>query len=161
MSGNSELNKPTDILFVGEAPGQSEYAIGTPFVGPAGQELNELVEESLDPSLRYVITNAILCTPFSDESRSNIRTPSVPEIAACRTHLQRLIGILRPRHVIALGKVAERSLKKFMPERSINSDSLSFTTIIHPSAILRSTHQDLERTRAILSLKAISDKLCE
>jgi uracil-DNA glycosylase family 4 len=149
------------ILFVGEAPGQSEYALRTPFIGPAGQELSDLMSQCVPLSLRYAITNAVLCTPFTDESRSSIDTPSLPGITACRTHLQRLISILKPKHIIALGKIAERSLKKIVPQGPYVQNDLRFTTLLHPSAILRSTHPDLERARFILNLKAVVDKLCE
>jgi uracil-DNA glycosylase family 4 len=148
------------ILFVGEAPGQAEYALRQPFVGPAGQELNELIEQSLDLSVRYIVTNAVMCTPFDDESRANIRTPSLPEITECRAHLQNLVALTKPKHIVALGKVAEKSLKKFVPQRAY-SEELSFTTLMHPSAILRSTHPDLERARFVLALQAISEAICE
>jgi uracil-DNA glycosylase family 4 len=157
---DSRPGELVDILFVGEAPGQSEYALHMPFVGQSGQELNDLIEQSLDPSLRYVVTNAVLCTPFDDESRASIRTPSLPEITECRAHLQNLVALVKPKHIVALGKIAEKSLKKFVPQRAY-SEELSFTTLMHPSAILRSTHPDLERARFVLALQAISEAICE
>lgn len=143
----------TDLLFVGEAPGQSEYALRQPFVGAAGQELSDLLSEALPLSLTYCITNAVLCTPFTDDTRSSIDTPSLPGVTACRNHLQRLISILNPRYIIALGKVAERSLKKLIPQGNYSAHETRFMTLLHPSAILRSTHPDLERNRFILNLQ--------
>lgn len=160
------LDHPTiDLLFVGEAPSSQDYILRQPFSGPAGHELSELLAESLNPSIRYALTNTVHCTPFVDSSRLNIRTPSLPEITACRVHLMSLIGILDPKHIIALGKSAQKSLKKFIPERAYNwaaSDSpLAFTTLMHPEEILASKQADLERARFTLAIEAISGALCE
>jgi uracil-DNA glycosylase family 4 len=139
------LNK-VDILFVGEGPGESEYLLGKPFVGASGHELNDILEEAVPIDIRYLITNAIMCTPFLDSSLSHIGTPAAKEIDSCRSHLKKLIEITKPKAVIALGAIASRSLKKLVP---------CFRTIPHPSHILRSNHPDLERQRCILAIKAV------
>ena len=147
------LDHPTlDLLFVGEAPSSQDYVLRSPFSGPAGHELSELLEESLNPSLTYALTNAVHCTPFIDSSRLNVRTPALPEITACRTHLQALIDILKPRHIIALGKVAEKSLKKIAP-------AIPWNVLTHPEDILASKQPDLERARFTLAIESISEAL--
>lgn len=156
------LDHPTiDLLFVGEAPSSQDYILRQPFSGPAGHELSDLLAESLNPSIRYALTNTVHCTPFVDSSRLNLRTPSLPEITACRVHLMSLIGILDPKHIIALGKSAEKSLKKFIPPGKYNGQVLTFTTLMHPEEILASKQADLERARFTLAIEAISGALCE
>ena len=87
----------TDILFIGEAPGQVEYVQKEPFVGPSGICLRAIIEEAVPQSLQYIITNAILCTPFEDSSRYNIRQPSLSEIRECGHWLRLLIKKTQPR----------------------------------------------------------------
>lgn len=150
--GPYSYGKPVDILFVGEGPGDAEYILREPFKGPAGQELNELLT-ILPDSVRYLITNAVLCTPWIDDSLRTIGTPSLPEIKACGNNLRKLIAITKPTVVVALGKVAERSLKKIYGE--------PFRTLAHPSFILRSDkHQDYERQRFSVALQEIYETKC-
>src|SRR3990167_6241991 len=65
---------PADVLFVGEAPGESEDALGEPFIGPARKLLDFIILKSLtDNGFRYLIANCVVCTP--PRVRGKIRQP--------------------------------------------------------------------------------------
>ncbi|MFA6062807.1 MAG: uracil-DNA glycosylase [Gallionella sp.] len=93
-----------DWMFVGEAPGFEEDASGEPFVGHAGRLLdNMLLAIKLKRSETY-IANVIKCRPEDD------RHPHVGEISSCMPYLQRQIGLVQPKLIVALGKTAATAL---------------------------------------------------
>lgn len=135
----------TDILFLGEAPGMVEYISKEPFVGPAGDTLKYIIEQSIPLRYTYIISNVILCTPFTDESLSSIKSPpSFQEIDACRVWVSRLLTISKPTYIIGMGRTAEKTLKAL---------DYQFLHIKHPSAINRSDEMDYELASAIVSIK--------
>ncbi|MEO9136514.1 MAG: uracil-DNA glycosylase [Casimicrobiaceae bacterium] len=88
-------------MFVGEAPGADEDAQGEPFVGAAGQLLdNMLAALRLSRGVDVFIANVLKCRP------PNNRTPDRLEAAACRPYLDRQIELVAPRLIVALGKSA-------------------------------------------------------
>ncbi|AUM00029.1 hypothetical protein B4966_07540 [Rhodocyclaceae bacterium] len=92
-------------LFVGEGPGAEEDKRGQPFVGAAGQLLdNMLASIGLRRGEDVYIANAVKCRPPLN------RTPKTDEIAACRPFLVRQIELLQPRLIVALGRPAAQSL---------------------------------------------------
>lgn len=93
-----------DWMFVGEAPGLEEDAAAEPFVGHAGRLLdNMLLAIKLKRSETY-IANVIKCRPEED------RHPHVGEISSCLPYLQRQIGLVQPKLIVALGKTAATAL---------------------------------------------------
>ena len=137
------------ILFVGEAPGMTEYIQQKPFVGESGNLLNRLIEEAFPPGIVYGIANAIACTPFTNESRSKLDTPPCKEsIKACRkVWLEQYIKCVHPEKIVALGNVAASTLKAM---------KLPFVQVLHPSAILRDEkHQEYQEKRFILALQTV------
>jgi uracil-DNA glycosylase family 4 len=93
-----------DICFVGEAPGADEDRAGEPFVGPAGQVLNELLRAvGLRRQDAYIL-NLLKCRPPGN------RTPLPGELANCREYLDRQIDLVRPRALCALGGSAAQAL---------------------------------------------------
>ncbi len=94
-----------DWLFIGEAPGAEEDRRGEPFVGRAGQLLeNMLAALGLRRGDNVYIANILKCRPPGN------RDPSPAETAACRPFLDRQIDLIRPRVIVALGRVAAQSL---------------------------------------------------
>ena len=94
-----------DWLFVGEGPGADEDALGEPFVGQAGKLLdNMLLAIKLKRGNNVYIANIVKCRPPGN------RNPEADEIAACLPYLQRQIELIRPRVIVALGKVASNAL---------------------------------------------------
>ena len=94
-----------DWLFVGEGPGADEDAHGEPFVGQAGKLLdNMLAAIGLKRGRNVYIANVVKCRPPGN------RNPAPEEALACEPHLQRQIELIRPRLIVALGRVAAMNL---------------------------------------------------
>ena len=90
----------TDVLFVGEAPGRQEDKEGKPFVGRAGELLDELLEDIGLERNEVYITNTVLCRP------PNNRDPEEEEIEACTPYLDKHIDIIDPEVIVPLGSFA-------------------------------------------------------
>ncbi len=128
-----------DWLFVGEGPGADEDALGEPFVGQAGKLLdNMLMAIRLKRGENVYIANIVKCRPPGN------RAPAADEIAQCLPYLQRQIELIRPKLIVALGKVASNAL--LGREASIASlrgklhDYCGIPLIVtyHPAYLLRS-----------------------
>ncbi len=92
------------LMFVGEAPGRNEDLEGEPFVGRAGQLLNQLLDEVQIPRDTVYIANVLKCRP------PNNRDPQQDEIDACKGYLRSQIQLIRPRVVVTLGNFATKLL---------------------------------------------------
>ena len=123
------------IMFIGEGPGFYEDRDGLPFVGPAGQFLNELLR-SIGLSREDVyITNMLKCRP------PNNRDPLPGEIGACRPYLDAQMEMISPKVVVTLGRF---SFGKFFPGESIGKargkprgwKNLTVFPMYHPAAAL-------------------------
>lgn len=100
-----------EVMFIGEGPGYHEDKQGRPFVGAAGQFLNELLEiAGLDRSTVY-IANVVKCRP------PNNRDPEPDEMAACRPYLERQIALVNPKVIVTLGRF---SMASFFPGERIS-----------------------------------------
>lgn len=98
-------DEQADWLFVGEGPGADEDEQGEPFVGQAGKLLdNMLAAIEIKRGDRVYIANIVKCRPPGN------RNPEPAEAAACAGYLQRQIELIRPRLIVALGKVAAVNL---------------------------------------------------
>lgn len=153
------------LLFVGEAPGESEYIHRSPFVGPAGHELNDLLSKALPPHITYVILNSILCTPYLSANRDKIGTPTAKEYTACNSNLSSFIHIFKPLHLIAVGKVAASALSKLFTEGDPKPAHhgirfLQYTQVQHPASIIaRSKSPETDRIRFILTIQNVVNQL--
>ena len=97
-------NPQADWLVIGEAPGVDEDRQGEPFVGRAGQLLNEMLRALGLRRERVYIANILKCRP------PNNRDPKPDEVAACSGYLQRQIDVIRPRIILAVGRIAAQNL---------------------------------------------------
>jgi uracil-DNA glycosylase family 4 len=98
-------DEQADWLFVGEGPGAEEDAKGEPFVGQAGKLLdNMLASISLNRKSNVFIANVVKCRPPGN------RNPEAEEVSACEPYLTRQIQLIRPKLIVALGKVAVQRL---------------------------------------------------
>ncbi len=143
-------------MFVGEGPGFHEDQQGKPFVGPAGQFLDELLASAGLDRRRVYITNVVKCRPPGN------RDPLPSEIEACRPHLARQIEAINPRLIVTLGRY---SLAWFFPRDSISKvhgtlrerDGRFFMHMYHPAAALHAGNlrqtivQDFRRIPAALA----------
>ncbi|MDP1949881.1 MAG: uracil-DNA glycosylase [Nitrosomonas sp.] len=94
-----------DWLYIGEGPGAREDATGEPFVGQAGKLLdNMLMAIGLQRGHHVYIANIVKCRP------PNNRNPDSTEVRQCEPYLARQIELVKPKVIIALGKVAAQSL---------------------------------------------------
>lgn len=97
-------NTAADWLIIGEAPGAEEDKRGEPFVGRAGQLLDAMLQAiGLDRTTAY-IANILKCRP------PNNRDPLPEEVAACTAYLQRQIALLKPKLILAVGRIAAQNL---------------------------------------------------
>jgi DNA polymerase len=145
-----------EIMFIGEAPGYHEDQQGKPFVGAAGQFLNELLASiGLDRS-KVFIANVCKCRP------PNNRDPQPEEIAACAPFLQAQIDAIQPKIVVTLGRF---SMAKFFPGEAISKihgqarrrDGRLILPLYHPAAALhqpalkRMIEEDFKKIPALLA----------
>jgi uracil-DNA glycosylase len=97
-------NTQADIMFVGEAPGADEDEQGEPFVGRAGQLLNNMIQAMGIKREDVYIANVCKCRP------PNNRTPEKEESDTCSPFLMRQIAVVRPKVIVALGAIASKAL---------------------------------------------------
>jgi DNA polymerase len=98
-------DEKADWLLVGEAPGAEEDRLGEPFVGQAGRLLdNMLAAISLSRGKNVYIANVLKCRPPGN------RNPEPDEVAKCLPHLQRQIGLIQPKLILAMGRFASQAL---------------------------------------------------
>ncbi len=146
------------LLFVGEGPGRDEDLAGEPFVGKAGQLLNDIIKAMGLEREQVYIANIVKCRPPEN------RNPAVEEIAACMPYLRRQVEIIQPEVICALGGVAAKAL--LSSESSVGRlrgefhdyDGIPLRVTYHPAYLLRSPHekrktwQDIKAVMARLSL---------
>lgn len=153
------------MVLVGEQPGDQEDLAGRPFVGPAGQLLDDALAEAGIDRGRIYVTNAVKHFSFTVRGKRRIhQTPTANEISACRWWLDQELELVRPRLVLALGASAARSLlgKPVTIARSRGeTHHLANGTVariaVHPSYLLRLPDRDVaaeERRRFIDDLAA-------
>jgi DNA polymerase len=141
------------IMMVGEQPGDDEDRRGVPFVGPAGNILNEaLLEAGLNRDSLY-LTNAVKHFRFIPAGRARRhQTPRPSHITACRPWLEAELGVVQPDLIVCLGATAARSLLghavRVMQRRGIIQPSKwarGLMVTIHPAAVLRASEGQARR----------------
>lgn len=128
-----------DWLFIGEGPGAKEDATGEPFVGPAGKLLDNMLSAiDLQRGKGVYITNIVKCRP------PNNRNPEPIEAKQCEPFLIRQIELIKPKIILALGRVAAQNLLKC--NSNISSlrgklhqySGIPLIVTYHPAYLLRS-----------------------
>ena len=107
-----EGNVRTKILFIGEGPGANENATGRPFVGQAGNFLNQLLAIAQVKRQEVFITNVVKCRPPSN------RDPLPEELSACAKYLNRQIELINPPVIVTLGRF---SMARYFPLQRISA----------------------------------------
>ena len=129
---------PCDVMFIGEGPGADEDDQGRPFVGRAGQLLDQILEAAGMPRETVYISNVVKCRP------PNNRAPQRDEIKACWPYLEAEIKYVRPKVIVTLGNIPTKKLLdtdagitkvrgQFMDYR----DGIQIFPMFHPSYLLR------------------------
>lgn len=125
------------VMFVGEGPGEQEDLSGRPFVGPAGQLLDRIIESMKLVREECYIANVVKCRP------PNNRTPTLEWTAACGPYLERQIAIVRPSILVALGTPAGNYLTGEplgvvrLRGRIHRRGDIPLVVTYHPAALLR------------------------
>ena len=138
-----EGNARARLVFVGEAPGFEEDRQGIPFVGPAGQLLNKIIQGMKLTREQVYICNVIKCRP------PNNRDPLPEEIDTCRPFLQRQLAAINPEVICTLGTHATQTLlNTTAPVSKLRGRFQTFQDIrvmptYHPAYLLR--HPDRKR----------------
>ena len=139
-------NEHADWLFIGEGPGVREDELGEPFVGQAGKLLDQMLAAiGLKRGDHVYIANIVKCRP------PNNRNPSTEEAKLCEPYLSRQIDMIKPKLIVALGKVAAQNLlntdDSISNLRSKIHDYRDIPLIVtyHPAYLLRSLP---EKTKA-------------
>ena len=127
-----------DLVLVGEAPGEQEDIAGEPFVGKSGLLLDKILNAiGLNREKNVFIINAVKCRPDGN------RDPLPSEIESCLPYLTNQINIIQPKLIVALGKIAAKtllkkdSLLKEMRNRTFSFESFPLRVTYHPAALLR------------------------
>jgi uracil-DNA glycosylase len=138
---------PSDapVVFVGEQPGDQEDLAGLPFVGPAGQLFDRALGEAGIDRGRVYVTNAVKHFKFTPRGKKRIhQKPNAGEVEHCRWWLDRELGLIQPKLVVALGATAARALTgkdvkiTQMRGRTVTlRDGMSVLFTVHPSYLLR------------------------
>lgn len=164
-------NPRADLMFVGEGPGADEDTQGEPFVGRAGQLLNNMIKAMGIQREDVYIANVVKCRPPGN------RTPERDECDTCSPFLMRQIAVVKPKVIVALGAVAAKNLLAinapmselrgrfydFMPAGSRSRDpnwrGAKLAVTYHPAFLLRDPRQkgeawkDLQMVMKYLGLK--------
>lgn len=130
-----EGREDADIMFIGEAPGWHEDQQGRPFVGPAGQFLDEMLQSIGMKRGEVYIANVVKCRPPSN------RDPLPDEIGSCRKWLDRQMELIKPKVIVTLGR---HSMARFFPGATISkvhgtgrrSEGKAYFAMYHPAAAL-------------------------
>src|SRR5580704_4420368 len=137
-------NPRAELMFIGEAPGADEDQQGEPFVGRAGQLLNNMIKAMGLRREDVYIANIIKCRPPGN------RTPERDECETCSPFLMRQIAAIRPKAIVALGAVAAKTLLAInapMSElrgRWYDFRGTKLAVTYHPAFLLRDPRQKKE-----------------
>ncbi len=145
-----------ELMFIGEGPGADEDAQGLPFVGRAGQLLNNMITAMGLKREQVYIANIVKCRPPGN------RTPERDECETCSPFLMQQIGVIRPKIIVALGSTAAKNLLgmndsmgqlrgrfyEFSPPGVVDESGEPFTCKLavtyHPAFLLRDPRQKKE-----------------
>ena len=136
-------NRNSDWLIVGEAPGADEDFKGEPFVGRAGKLLNAMLFSMGLQRQEVFIANILKCRPPKN------RDPKINEVEACEKYLRQQIALIKPKIILALGRIAAQNLLKLdTPIGKMRGNSylypdtnLPVVVTYHPAYLLRSPRE--------------------
>ncbi|MFV8833472.1 uracil-DNA glycosylase [Aquisalimonas sp.] len=154
--------RDADILVVGEAPGAEEDRQGEPFVGRAGQLLDNMLRALGYGRDRVFIANMLKCRPPRN------RDPDPQEVEACRPYLARQIELVQPAVILAVGRIAaqnllgdERPLRMLRRQvHTLQTHAIPVVVSYHPAYLLRSpadkakAWEDLKRLRELVHARS-------
>ena len=154
-------SRDTEVLFVGEGPGENEDLQGEPFVGRAGKLLDDMLELiDLDRKKNVYIANIVKCRPPHN------RDPLNTEQDACIGYLRNQVALIRPKIIVCLGRIAAMRLirEDYRITREhgqwVEKAGVAMTALYHPAAILRDPGKRPETFDDLKSLQAKIRQVC-
>ena len=155
-------NRNAEVMLVGEGPGENEDLQGIPFVGKAGQLLDDMMKIiGLDRAKNIYIANIVKCRPPKN------RDPLNTEQDACIDWLRNQYALVRPKIVVCLGRIAATSLIR--PDFRITREhgqcfeisGRRFIATYHPSALLRDPSKRPDAFEDLRNVRSEIRKCCE
>jgi DNA polymerase len=163
-----------DWMIVGEAPGEQEDLAAEPFVGPAGQLLDQMLravgqsrraasgegvedDQAGDPSRRVFIANTLKCRPPRN------RNPEPDEMARCEPFLQRQVALVKPKLILLMGRFAVKQLLKSddaigkLRGRVHHYEGIPVVVTYHPAYLLRNLPEKAKAWEDLCLAKATAD----
>ena len=165
-----------DWMIVGEAPGEQEDLQGEPFVGPAGQLLDQMLravgqsrradsgegredDQAGDPSKRVFIANTLKCRPPRN------RNPEPDELARCEPFLKRQLALVQPKLILVMGRFAVKQLLRSdeaigrLRGRVHRYEGIPVIVTYHPAYLLRNMPDKAKAWEDLCLAKATADGL--
>lgn len=152
--------KDAEIMFVGEGPGQQEDLQGEPFVGPAGQFLDDMLSIIGLSRQNCYIANIVKCRPPQN------RDPLQLEQEACMPWLRMQTKLIGPKLIVCLGRIAAQKLirEDFRITKEhgqwTEKGGIWFTAMYHPSALLRDVSKRPDTFSDLKGLQAKVKEIC-
>ena len=151
----------SELMFIGEGPGENEDLQGEPFVGAAGKLLDDMLEMIDLHRSQVYIANVVKCRPPRN------RDPLGEEQAACRHWLDSQLDIIRPKLIVCLGRIAAAALIK--PDFKITREhgvwydigGVRAMAIYHPAALLRDPGKRPETFVDLRALRSEAKLICQ
>ncbi len=160
-TGNPEAR----VMLVGEAPGYQEEKEREPFVGPAGQKLNDILKAMGISREEVYISNIVKFRPSTPNQTTNNRKPTPEEMAACMPFVRAEIAIIKPDCIIALGGTAAEGLLGLagtvtsMRGAWHDFEGTPVRTTYHPSYLLQSGGGNPVKRQVWEDMLAVMEKL--
>ncbi|MBR2734782.1 MAG: uracil-DNA glycosylase [Clostridia bacterium] len=154
-------NPLSEVMFIGEGPGEQEDLQGKPFVGRSGKLLDKMLAEiGLSREENIYIANIVKCRPPKN------RDPLPEEQEMCIDWLRNQTALLKPKIIVAVGRIA--AMKIIDDKIKITKDhgkfykkkNILFMPTIHPAAVLRNPKQKVLVEEDFLNLKQKIEEIC-
>lgn len=154
-------NPKSEVMFIGEGPGEQEDLQGLPFVGRSGQLLDKMLKAvDLDRNKNIYIANIVKCRPPQN------RDPLQEEQDCCIDWLRNQTLLINPKIIVCLGRIA--AMKIINPNikitkqhgEFINKNGIIMTATLHPAALLRNPAQKPAAFQDFLDLREKIKEVC-
>jgi DNA polymerase len=152
-------NPHATLMFIGEAPGADEDAQGEPFVGRAGQLLNQILAAINFRREEVYICNILKCRPPGN------RRPQANEVEQCLPYLRKQIALVQPKLIVCLGLVAVEELlhtKESLATlrgRMLEYEGIPLKVTYHPAALLRNPNWKRPAWEDVKAIRRLHDEL--
>ena len=155
-------NPQSEVMFIGEGPGENEDLQGEPFVGRAGILLDKMLcAVDLDRNANIYIANIVKCRPPHN------RDPKPEEQDLCINWLRNQVALIRPKIIVCLGRIA--ACKIIKPDLRITREhgvwfeknGVLMMAMLHPAAVLRDPRRKPEAFADFLALREKIKQVCE